>query len=373
MGLSISGHYSSLQGFKASRHDAVNIWTEPNIGSYLSGESTKVRLWATGAIGGLGTKINFSFADKGNLPSNFTVTDDPDSLVYGYISGTFNTVTQNTTYTFSIRATQDFTSVGGPVLTTTKQFIAYQNVDNIVYYWAFNKSVNSHVGTPDIGSLAFGGSNITFSSFSGSSKHFLRTMSGFAYGGPTWSVSTTLDFLNNSDFTIETYFLADQGYCSGQSEATLFSINGNQFAIKLKKPAADGLPTYSVCGHSFTSLDATNFGGAGIYTDQWNHIAVVRKNNILKIYINGVSNGASIDLTGKTLISHTGAYSSITRFNIGANDSVKVYDAGQDAQVVAGTFDGFFSEFKIYNKAVYSTNFGVTWGHNLPSSWGSQL
>jgi hypothetical protein len=129
-----------------------------------------------------------------------------------------------------------------------------------------------------------------------------------------------------SDFTVECWVQLTDSYNQG-----IFQLGGNFLST-------------GGCVFVAQYLDSFNWGWNGSYstsgtfsTGQWYHIALVRQANELKLYVNGTQNGPTRTYSGNITdgVCRVGGY----------------YDNGYSI------YGGYIDDFRVSNKAVYTSNF----------------
>ena len=110
----------------------------------------------------------------------------------------------------------------------------------------------------------------------------IRNSSMFAWGSPSG---------NTNDFTIETwiYPIDDEGV-------------GAKVILDMRGTSTSNTAVYmwfQPSGMLFVQGHGSNLGGSDKYVEYnaWNHIALVRHGNDLKLYLNGIQNGSTADVT----------------------------------------------------------------------------
>lgn len=146
------------------------------------------------------------------------------------------------------------------------------------------------------------------------------------------------EFITLSDFTMDMWVKKNENnrlqiFC-GQCATT-----GGQATHQLRFSADNTISVYYIdtlsVYHHITSITAiTDFN--------WHHIAVVRNGNIISLYLDGISEGTPINLTGITLIT------SIYKFGFGRQGEYTT--STQD-------FNGYIDEFRFSTVARWTSNF----------------
>jgi len=217
-----------------------------------------------------------------------------------------------------------------PTAVTNTQFLLNpQNTGNIISDTSPNYATLTTVGT------------VT------SSLQTPLTLDGFynySFNGTTdyLSIPANANYLfGTSDFTIEMWvwpssLAATQGLTVSHQTGGEFQWNLNTsgkpvFALNINNGATSAYSTLTT-----TSTTST----LSLYT--WTHIAAVRYGNTFKIYVNGVADATTLDVTGVTVGS------------FGGNKPIYI-GTGADA---TGFFTGYISNLRIVNgTAVYTANF----------------
>jgi len=144
---------------------------------------------------------------------------------------------------------------------------------------------------------------------------------------------------NTGDFTIETWYNVTQiQFTSGSTFVGFFQVGAalDLWPISVIGVNGSGLVYYGVQGGS------TTYGGwvPDITLNKWNHLALVRRSNVLTIYVNGVGQ--------QIAASDTTNYNFTTNLTIGTSALGNFY------------FNGYMSNFRVVKgTAVYTGNFTV--------------
>lgn len=154
--------------------------------------------------------------------------------------------------------------------------------------------------------------------------------------------STGQNSFGTDDFTIECWYNMSSWVSTDPTIASIRKTSGsigygwrlffNHSTNKLS------FEMYDNNDSTATLIESTTLGGLGHY-NIWNHVAVVRKGTVVKIFVNGI-------LQGSTTISST--------FNIVPN-STTPFEIG--SSVISEYFTGYLDDFRITKLARYSANF----------------
>jgi len=149
---------------------------------------------------------------------------------------------------------------------------------------------------------------------------------------------TVPDFeLSSSDFTIEGWFKfnslsLNQGIFSKRADVSSYT------PIQMQFEGTSTLKIYvSTTGSSWVVADSVT---GSFNTSDYFHIAIVRYNSIIKVYINGALSYTSGSLSGASL------YNNSSSWVIGA-----------EAANGTNALNGYIDEFRVSNIARYTTNF----------------
>lgn len=147
--------------------------------------------------------------------------------------------------------------------------------------------------------------------------------------------------LGSGDFTIEAWLRPDSPFSASDSDifAAHYSATANQrgwlFCINA---SGNGCRfEYSTDGSALTTVSRSSIA---LVAAEWTHIAVCRSGNNLRMFINGVQNGTTADVTGVTI------------FN-----STEVLSIGTIPGTTTRDFDGYIDELRITLAARYTTDF----------------
>ena len=173
----------------------------------------------------------------------------------------------------------------------------------------------------------------------------IRNGSKFAWGTPSG---------NTNDFTIETwiYPLDEPGQGHGRYILDMRGTSTSNTALNI---------WFQPTGMLFVQGHGGNLGGSDKYVEYnaWNHIAVVRHGNDLKLYLNGVQNGSTADVTNVNFNYSTssGNTSDIYLGRITPANTSNTHP-GSGGATNQGRFTGFYNDFRIVRgTAVYTSEF----------------
>ena len=164
------------------------------------------------------------------------------------------------------------------------------------------------------------------SKFGGSSLYV-----GADNGSGAGSVTDNRFLLSNQDFTIECWFydsVLDTGDKAIIGVADRHSIAINNGTIKGN--------VYT--GSNFEIVHQTTVSAA-----VWNHVALVRNNGVVTLYVNGVASNTTVAIGTTSLIND-------------GNDFFKMTPASYKGNVI-DAFDGYIDEARLRREAVYTGDF----------------
>lgn len=177
-----------------------------------------------------------------------------------------------------------------------------------------------------------------FSNNKPSSSHY---DSFFLTRNTEWIVSppSYANFVFDDDFTIECWLRTADYSVDGSAHSRIWgfgAVAANNLECILYNGGVSNLPCVYMNG-------VTIQGTTPVANGSWNHIAVVRYRNLLKLYVNGVQSGASYNTSN-------------TNYNLGIINPLSIGSYGNSA---AGRFlSAFVNDFRIVKgEAVYKTNF----------------
>lgn len=159
--------------------------------------------------------------------------------------------------------------------------------------------------------------------------------------GDYLSFASGPDFDLDADFTIETWFNTTnftlQG--SGDAKRCLYSrgdAGGSASSLDLK---IDDGGVHSIMFSNGNASTIRITGAVNVTNGLWHHVALVRFNGLITLYINGAQTGTP--------------YASTQVFNAG------VPRIGMQADSISGAFNGYIQDFRITRYARYRSNFAV--------------
>ena len=162
------------------------------------------------------------------------------------------------------------------------------------------------------------------------------------FGGASLYVGSTSDsgvvsqnndrfLLTNQNFTIECWFY-DSVLVAGNK--AIIGV-GDRHSIAIDNGTIKG-NVYT--GSNFEIVHQTTVGAA-----VWNHVALVRNNGVVTLYVNGAASNTTVAIGTTSLISD-------------GNNFFKMTPAGYKGVVVVG-FDGYIDEARLRLEAVYTADF----------------
>lgn len=191
--------------------------------------------------------------------------------------------------------------------------------------WAIHDAINTQTVKK------FGNSSMYFN---GSSNLVANANSDFEFGG--------------SDFTIDAWINPDQ--LTNYMQIYDKRNNPNLYrGVHIMIDANGQLLFWATSNNVSWDIAGASVMASGIKAGQWNHIAIVRKGSQIKGYVNGQSNGTTIN-SSQPIAQNTDDY---------------VHIAGETTGCY---FKGYIDEFRISKVARWDENFSVsTEAYGLPS------
>jgi len=166
----------------------------------------------------------------------------------------------------------------------------------------------------------------TQSKFNGSSLYV-----GVDSGSGVRSVSNDRFLLSNQDFTIECWFY----------DSVLAA--GNKGVIGVGDRHSIVIDNGTIKGNVYTGSNFEIVHQTTVSAASWNHVALVRNNGVVTLYVNGVASNTTVAIGTTSLIND-------------GNNFFKVTNASYKG-VVVGCFDGYIDEARVRREAVYTGNF----------------
>ena len=182
--------------------------------------------------------------------------------------------------------------------------------------------------TPLTYSRAYGNNVISTSQskFGGSSLYV-----GVDTGSGVRSVSNDRFLLSNQDFTIECWFY----------DSVL--VTGNKAIIGVADRHSIAINNGTIKGNVYTGSNFEIVHQTTVSAAVWNHVALVRNNGVVTLYVNGVASNTTVAIGTTSLIDD-------------GNNFFKMTPASYKGVVVGG-FDGYIDEARVRREAVYTTDF----------------
>lgn len=288
---------------------ATPTWTTSSTFTGAVNSAISTQLLATGAT-------TFALASGSSLPSGLSLSSG------GLLSGTITGITQETTYNFTVVATdaelqdspQAFAltiTVGDPLFRYNTLLLSANGANNSHNNTFLDSSTNNYTitrnGTPAQGTFSPYGNNWS-AYFDGAGDYIRKAGTG---------VLTA-----SGDLTIECWI-----YPLSTSVIGLF----------------DGGPTETGCIRNYPANSIAKQGGEGtaaaftVTANTWQHFACTFTGGNIKVYINGTLNASGTYQSG---------YIAGSNFDIGGINS------GGD-----GAFNGYISNFRVTKSVVYTTTF----------------
>lgn len=264
-------------GGTAIRVNAVTFSPTPSwtTGAELSGSADtaiSIQLAATDAT-------SYSLAAGSSLPSGVTLSSG------GLLSGTITGLSADTTYNFTIIATdaelQDSTRAFTFTITIGDTYFKYVtmllagNGTNLAQNNTFIDSSTNNFAITRAGNVSQG----TFTPY-GSNWSIYQSDASSVYVGFTTSVGTSFQF--TGDFTIEGWVYYNT--LSGDGSFYVISDGSTYLALNISMSAG----VYNIY---LNSGSPTSSFAHGISVGTWAHVAMVRSGSTVTLYTNGVSKG----------------------------------------------------------------------------------
>ena len=162
------------------------------------------------------------------------------------------------------------------------------------------------------------------------------------FGGASLYVGSTSDsgvvsqnndrfLLTNQNFTIECWFY----------DSVL--VAGNKAIIGVGDRHSIAIDNGTIKGNVYTGSNFEIVHQTTVSAAVWNHVALVRNNGVVTLYVNGVASNTTVAIGTTSLISD-------------GNNFFKMTPAGYKGVVVGG-FDGYIDEARLRLEAVYTADF----------------
>lgn len=258
-------------------HFYTFVWDGSNLIIYIDGVNSGSIAWVNAPAYAGTNYIRIGCGNNSGTDANFF-----DGLMDGVflINGTALTQAQIATLMY-----QDLTGV-----TNLKAYYKFENNAN-------DSSGNSHtltdIGTPTYDSAA---DSVPFTYYMEAdwdnltSLDLESTSSQYAY--ETSASSTGLD-MGSGDFTVEAWFKLES---TGAYKGIFFNGGGGAGGKRYLLHVTDAEKLEGQIDDDTTAISIT--GGTTLSVGIWYHGAVVRDGNNLRLYLNGVSDAAAVDITG---------------------------------------------------------------------------
>jgi len=344
---------SGTSGITIGRYSIITVggplvtWnTNPgDLGTFLTNSVVSFNVSASTNTGGT---LSYTVT-VGTLPSNLSLSPST-----GVISGVINnTVTVNTTYSFTITATesiagayanQGFTiteSVRDPYFNYVTLLLNGESPSNN------SRNLNTFFLDSSSASLPFyptpvNRGNVTQGSFGPFNTVNTNGWSGFfnrsASDGLIISGNNVFNFLGASDFTCEAWIFMNSLPVAGDSWTANYN---NQFVVmECGSPStADGFSCLIGNTKIFVQSNEVQYGTVnhGMVINTWYHVAWVRYNNTMYFYINGTQVGS-------------------VAFTVNVGTGTNTYIGSETGQ--GAYFDGYISNIRVIkNQALYTGAF----------------
>ena len=137
--------------------------------------------------------------------------------------------------------------------------------------------------------------------------------------------------LSNQNFTIECWFY----------DSVL--VVGNKAIIGVGDRQSIAIDNGTIKGNVYTGSNFEIVHQTTVSAAVWNHVALVRNNGVVTLYVNGVASNTTVAIGTTSLISD-------------GNNFFKMTPAGYKGVVVVG-FDGYIDEARLRLEAVYTADF----------------
>ena len=137
--------------------------------------------------------------------------------------------------------------------------------------------------------------------------------------------------LSNQDFTIECWF-----YDSVLS-------TGNKGIIGVADRHCVVIDNGTIKGNVYTGSNFEIVHQDTVSAATWNHVALVRNNGVVTLYVNGVASNTTVSIGATSLLNE-------------GNNFFKMTTATYKGVFVGG-FDGYIDEARLRREAVYTSNF----------------
>jgi hypothetical protein len=255
-------------------------------------------------------------ASIGTAAISGTISDPTDNITIGLL-GDLNSTTAHTGYISGLRlikGTAVAPTITAPptAITNTSLLLNYTNAG------IYDGKMANNLET--VGSAQVATSPVKYGSgsmyFNGSTSYLTRPYSPlFAFG--------------NGNFTVECWINTTQNGGANYPSVVGRWSGGNSWDLRHSAGDNSGKPTFAYNdGTSNFNVAST---GSTVYDGQWHHLAAVRNNNIITLYVDGISVGTST-FTG------TIAAATSTPLTVGSTSGGGIYYTGyiDDLRITVG-------------------------------------
>jgi hypothetical protein len=162
--------------------------------------------------------------------------------------------------------------------------------------------------------------------------------------GTAYATVLNPDLVFNEDFTIECFISTAVSSSETGKARRIFGFGNNvSNGLQLILGTNDTTAASTLTVLTNAALITGSVSVVGTLGTDWYHVAISRKDGIMRLFVNGVQDGDAIENT--------------TVFNIGASSSLNLF---KYAGSVAGRFNGAVSNFRILSRTgLYSEDFDV--------------
>ena len=200
--------------------------------------------------------------------------------------------------------------------------------------------------------LHFDGANgsITFTDSSPTPLTYTRTLSEniistaqSKFGGASLYVGSTSGACVKSSGTDDRFLLSNQNFTIECWFYDSVLVAGNKAIIGVGDRQSIAIDNGTIKGNVYTGSNFEIVHQTTVSAAVWNHVALVRNNGVVTLYVNGVASNTTVAI-GTTSLTNDG------------NNFFKMTPASYKGVVVVG-FDGYIDEARLRLEAVYTADF----------------
>ena len=200
--------------------------------------------------------------------------------------------------------------------------------------------------------LHFDGANgsITFTDSSPTPLTYTRTLSEniistaqSKFGGASLYVGSTSGSGVNSSGTNNIFLLSNQNFTIECWFYDSVLVVGNKAIIGVGDRQSIAIDNGTIKGNVYTGSNFEIVHQTTVSAATWNHVALVRNNGVVTLYVNGVASNTTVAIGTTSLIND-------------GNNFFKMTPASYKGVVVGG-FDGYIDEARLRLEAMYTADF----------------